>query len=152
MPTTTISAVFVDTNILTRATILSAPLHEEAQEALDRLSESGAELWISPQVIREYMVNATRDQSYSKAIPMVQVLEQIKRFRAAFKIAEETTAVLDKMLELTATVSLKGKQIHDVNIVATMISYNIPALLTHNTDDFKQFASLIRVIGLEDSG
>jgi predicted nucleic acid-binding protein len=149
--TTGVNAVFVDTNILTRATIISAPLHHRAQEALDRLTESGAELWISAQVIREYMVNTTREQSYSQAIPMPQVLEQIKRFRAAFKVAEETTAVLDKMLELAATAPLRGKQIHDVNIVATMITYNIPALLTHNADDFKQFSAYIRVIALKDT-
>jgi predicted nucleic acid-binding protein len=57
-------------------------------------------------------------------------------------------AVLDKMLELAATAPLRGKQIRDVNIVATMITYNIPALLTHNADDFKQFTTYIRVIPL----
>ena len=151
MVTTDVNAVFVDTNVLTRATIVSAPLHQAAQEALDGLTESGAELWISAQVICEYMVNTTREQSYSQAIPMLQVLEQIKRFRAAFKVAEETTAVLDKMLELAAIAPLRGKQIHDVNIVATMITYNVPALLTHNADDFKQFTTLIRVIALKDT-
>jgi len=73
MVTTDVNAVFVDTNVLTRATIVSAPLHQAAQEALDGLTESGAELWISAQVICEYMVNTTREQSYSQAIPMLQV-------------------------------------------------------------------------------
>ncbi|MDZ4768016.1 MAG: VapC toxin family PIN domain ribonuclease [Chloroflexota bacterium] len=129
MVTTDASAIFVDTNVLTRATIASASLHREAQKALDALTESGVELWISAQIIREYMVNTTREQSYSQPIPMPQVLEQIKRFRVAFKVAEETTAVLDKMLELAAVSPLHGKQIHDVNIVATMINLQHPAFV-----------------------
>ena len=143
------NAVFVDTNILIRATITSAPLHAQARTNLDELAESGAELWISPQVIREYMSNVTREQSYSQAIPMAQVLEQIQRFRTSFRVAEETTAVLDQMLALAAAVPLRGKQVHDVNIVAVMLAYQIPQLLTHNTADFKQFSNLIRIIPLE---
>ena len=74
-------------------------------------------------------------QTYSQAILMLQVLEQIKRFRAAFKVAEETTAVLDKMLELAAIVPLRGKQIHDVNIVATMINDGEETSYTYNVLD-----------------
>lgn len=143
-----VKRVFVDTNILIRATIMSAPLHKEAKQALDNLSSTDVELWISPQIIREYMVNTTREQSYSKPIPMPLVLEQIQRFRTSFKIAEETTAVLDEMLTLAASMPLRGKQIHDMNIVAAMIIYQIPQLLTHNIDDFKQFTDYIHVIPL----
>ncbi len=145
---TNVNTVFIDTNVLTRATIATAPLHQVALNALDRLAESGAELWISGQVIREYMANATREQTYSQAIPMEQVLDQIKRFRRVFKVAEETTEVIDRMLILAASMPLRGKQIHDLNIVATMLSYNIPQLLTHNVDDFKRFNSVITVIDL----
>lgn len=145
---TDVKNVFVDTNVLTRATITSAPMHQEAREVLDRLADSGATLWISGQVIREYMVNATREQTYSKPIPMPQVIEQIKRFRTLFKVAEETIAVVDQMLSLAATLPLRGKQIHDVNIVATMLVYGLPHLLTLNEDDFKQFKSTIEIIGL----
>ncbi|MBL8157132.1 MAG: PIN domain-containing protein [Anaerolineae bacterium] len=151
MTTTQTEAVFVDTNVLTRATIAGAPLHQQALAALDRLRQSGTELWISGQVIREYMVNASRTQTYSPSIPMPQILEQVRRFRAVFRVAEEQIAVLDQMLILAAESTLRGKQLHDLNIVATMITYNIPRLLTHNVDDFRQFGAHIRVISLTDN-
>ena len=38
-----------------------------------------------------------------------------------------------------------GKKIHDANIVATMLAYGIPAILTHNTNDFERFGDIIIV-------
>ncbi|MEH2170887.1 MAG: hypothetical protein V7K41_30400 [Nostoc sp.] len=42
-----------------------------------------------------------------------------------------------------------GKQVHDANIVATMLVYGIPQLLTHNTSDFARFSGLITVLPLQ---
>lgn len=42
-------------------------------------------------------------------------------------------------------------QVHDANIVATMLAYGIPRLLTHNVDDFKRFAHLIAVLPLVEN-
>jgi predicted nucleic acid-binding protein len=141
-------SVFIDTNILILASIKHAPLHQQARLKLDELQNSGRDLWISPQVIREYMSNMTRDQTYNQAIPMVDVLQQIAIFRAAFRLGEETQAVLEELLNLAAQFPLRGKQVHDVNIVATMIVYGIPSLFTRNTDDFKQFSAQIQLISL----
>ena len=41
-----------------------------------------------------------------------------------------------------------GKQIHDANIVATMLAYNIPCLLTHNVKDFKRFEGIIEIVSI----
>jgi len=38
-----------------------------------------------------------------------------------------------------------GKQVHDANIVATMLVYGIPRLLTANPSDFARFAHLLTV-------
>ena len=39
-----------------------------------------------------------------------------------------------------------GKQIQDANIFATMLAFDIPALLTHNTVDFQRLTEVINVI------
>ena len=61
MATKAVDRIFVDTNILTRATIVTAPLHEKARAALEKLWKDGAELWISRQVVREYVANVARE-------------------------------------------------------------------------------------------
>lgn len=37
---------------------------------------------------------------------------------------------------------------HDANIVATMQTYSISALLTHNTKEFERFGKIIRIKGI----
>ena len=41
-----------------------------------------------------------------------------------------------------------GKQVHDANIVATMLAYGIPCLLAHNTKDFELFNGIIKIEGI----
>lgn len=140
--------IFVDTNVLTRATIDAAPLHSQARVMLDNLWDASVELYISHQVIREYVANATRPQTYSPALPAGAVLEQVEDFRKTFHILPDSSMVLMRLLELVRKVSVGGKQIHDANIVATMLAYEIEDLLTHNVDDFERYQSYIRVIPL----
>ena len=53
-----------------------------------------------------------------------------------------------KRQELILSLDVKGKQIHDTNIVATMLVNNVNYLFTHNVADFKRFSHLIDVIPL----
>lgn len=142
--------VFIDTNILIRATIASAPLHEPAAARLEQLWQSGAELWISRQVIREYLMNVTRPQSYSAPVPADRAVEQIRRFQSRLKIADETSAVTEQLLTLIASVVVGGKQVHDANIVATMLVYGIDTLLTLNVEDFRRFDDQIKLMTLSE--
>jgi predicted nucleic acid-binding protein len=76
------------------------------------------------------------------------VLEQIGQFTERFEVADDTSAVTERLLQLLANYKLGGKQVHDANIVATMQAYGIPALLTHNTKDFERFGEVIRIEGI----
>jgi predicted nucleic acid-binding protein len=63
-------------------------------------------------------------------------------------VAEDNPRITEQLLTLMQQIPLGGKQVHDANIVATMLVHNIPALLTHNTDDFARFAGYVTVIPL----
>jgi predicted nucleic acid-binding protein len=60
MATTAGSAVFVDTNILVYANFPQAHFHELAFSRITGLDASGASLWTSRQVLREFLATATR--------------------------------------------------------------------------------------------
>ncbi len=49
------NAVFLDTNILVYASIPESPLHLVALNAIQSLEQARRELWISRQVLREYL-------------------------------------------------------------------------------------------------
>lgn len=128
------------------ANVAEAPQHAAALAAISRAREAGRTLWISRQVLREYLATLTRPQAFA-SVPRATVLEQARWFAEHFEMANDTAAVAEQLLRLMATVPVGGKQVHDANIVATatMIAYRIPALLTHNEPDFKQFARWVRV-------
>jgi predicted nucleic acid-binding protein len=146
MATMDAEALFIDTNILVYANVLETPFHGQALIAINTAHQAGRNLWISRQVIREYLVTLTRPQAFQN-LPRATVLEQIGQFIERFEIADDTTTVTEQLLQLLKDYQLGGKQVHDANIVATMKTYGIPALLTHNKKDFERFAQIIYIEG-----
>jgi len=142
------SEVFADTGVLLRATIASAPLHKEAKALLLAHGNGDGEIWISRQVLREMLVNLTRPQSWMEPLPIERVLEIADTAQTLYHIADDTTGVTTHLLALLKAYPTGGKQVHDANIVATMLAYGIDTLLTHNVDDFERFENVITVVPL----
>jgi predicted nucleic acid-binding protein len=145
MATTEGNRVFVDTNVLVYAAVSQAPLHADARSAVRSQQEAGAELWISRQVLREYLATLSRPQSFSIPQPVAVLIGDVQKFQDSFLIAEDGPAVTAKLLELLEMLPVGGKQIHDANIVATMLVHDIRTILTHNANDYARFAQLIEV-------
>ena len=55
--------------------------------------------------------------------------------------------VTELLIALCREVSIGGKQIHDANIVATMLAYGEQRLLTFNAADFRRYGDRIELIG-----
>lgn len=141
------NALFVDTNVLVYANVIETPFHEQALAAINTAYQANRIIWISRQVIREYLVTMTRPQTFEN-LPRATVLEQIGQFTKHFEVADDTSAVTERLLQLLSDHKLGGKQVHDANIVATMQAYAIPALLTHNVKDFDRFGEIVRIEGI----
>jgi predicted nucleic acid-binding protein len=56
--------------------------------------------------------------------------------------------VSERLLELLETVECAGKQVHDANVVATMLVHGIDTVVTRNVDDFVRFGHQVHVVGL----
>lgn len=140
-------ALFVDTNILVYANVIETPLHGQSLAAINTAHQAGRTIWISRQVIREYLVTMTRPQAFQN-LPKGTVLEQIEQFIERFQVADDTAVVTGQLVKLMRDFKIGGKQVHDANIVATMQAHGVPALLTHNTKDFERFGDAIRIEGV----
>ena len=138
-------AVFVDTNVIVYATVKDSPFHQRARSKLAAVRKAGVSLWISRQVIREYLAVVTRPQSFSNPMTGPQAAESARQLFRHFQVAEETALVTKRLLALLESTPVAGKQIHDANIVATMQASGITRLLTHNTADFNRYGELIRL-------
>lgn len=137
--------VFIDTNVLVYANQTRSPRHAEAVALLDRVKAAGAPLWTSAQVLREYLAVVTRPQGELAALPMAIAIERVRFFAQRFWLAEDGPAVRVRLLDLLSAYPVGGKQVHDANIVATMLANGITRLLTFNVADFRRFAGLISV-------
>jgi len=141
--------VFIDTNILLRANIPTAPFHQPARKAIENLWGEGAELWISRQVLREYIVNVSREQGLFQPMPPATIEARVSYFQSVFRIADDNQDTTKNLLKLLQEIKFGGKQVHDANIVAAMLTYNITHLLTLNVDDFNRFSAYITLLPLE---
>lgn len=137
--------VFVDTNVLVYATVPAAPNHANARQALAHRHAAGAELWISRQVLRECVAVLTRPQTYAVPMSGSDVAARIRSLESQFRVADETSDVTAQLLRLIESVPTGGKQVHDANIVATMLVNGVGTLLTANAPDFARFGTRIRV-------
>jgi len=58
---------------------------------------------------------------------MAEALADVERFAAAFEVLEDGPEVGARLAELCRSVALAGRQVHDANIVATMLAMARPA-------------------------
>lgn len=137
--------IFCDTNIILRAYHDSFPEHETVKATFDHfLAEH--DLWISRQVIREYLVQATHPRTFETPLTGEQVVEQVGNILKSCFVADETKATTLQLLSLLKSYPVSGKQIHDANIVAAMLSNGIDTLLTLNIADFKRYEDKITLL------
>jgi len=144
-----VDSIFVDTNVLVYAAVPSAPDHAIARDALWSYEQSGVRIWISRQVLREYLATLTRPQTYSSPLVPATLVADVVLFERKFAVAEDNDKVTQHLLDLLVQTRPGGKQVHDANIVATMLTYSIGSILTHNTADFDRFSDIITVLPLK---
>lgn len=147
--TTDVKALFIDANILLYSMNVDSPFHHDARRALQHADQRGIETVISTQILREFYGISSRSGKDGHQVDTAPILESIQAFRESFRVLDDNSFVSVQLFGSIATTTyVGGRQIHDANIVATMLTYRITHLLTNNPDDFARFADLITVIPL----
>ena len=136
---------FVDTNVLVYSTAAGTPFHTQARAALARLASSGP-IAISRQILREYLAVTTRPQVWAKALTLAEAIADTDSFSQRFTVLEDGLPVWDRLGSLSRGFSFGGRQVHDANIVATMLAHGETRLLTFNEADFRRFSSVIEIV------
>ncbi len=140
--------IFIDTNVLVYANNTLSPLCIPARAQLQQAFASYESVWLSRQVFREFAVIVSREMHSTGKIDFQLLGKTIRRFEKDFFVAEDNPLITSKLLHLLEETNSSGKQVHDTNIVATMLVHDIQTLMTHNTEDFKRFSHLITLMPL----
>lgn len=131
--------LFIDTNVLIYANANNYVWQTEAQHKLSYYFSEDYEIWISRQVIREYLSNISKLMISQSTYQSDILLQDVNNFQEEFMIADENSAITFELMRLIKKYNVGGKQVHDCNIVATMLHYGIANILTHNVKDFIRY-------------
>ncbi len=143
--------LFVDTNVLLTATDELRPLHRQAAQLLAAPAGHYRHLAVNGQVLREYLVVATRPADVNGlGLSIRDAIGNVSEFLRCFDLYDETAEVSRRLRELVLTHGLRGRRIHDANIVATMLVHDIRALVTENAGDFVPFKD-ISILAITDA-
>ena len=140
--------MFIDTNVFVNSRIPDAPDHDVARVRLDQALQGNEPLRISRQIVREYLAVVTRPQTWPVGITREEALDDANRLIGGFEVLEDGPAVTESLIALCREVSVGGSQIHDANIVATMLAHGERRLLTFNIADFRRYGDRIEMVGV----
>lgn len=143
--------VLVDTNVLLEATDEGRRLHVQALNLFRNASDDGVDLFLGTQVLREYLVVATRPiENNGLGMTTHVALDNIKRFRKRSSLVAETLQAGELFMEWVAKYGTRGKKLHDLQILATASVAGMHALITANEKDYPK-SSPLRIIPLSES-
>ena len=138
--------MFVDTNVLIYARFPGTPYHNVARVRLEHALNNDEPVRVSRQILREYLSSITRPQTWLNPLTSKEIFEEIDWLISQFEILEDGPTVTDCLITLLGEVSVGGRQIHDSNIVATMLAHGERRLLTFNISDFRRYGDRIELV------
>ncbi len=139
----------LDTNVLLAATDEGRVEHGQALEIVNDWPGRGTTLYTSGQIMREYLAVATRPAARNGlGLDLADALANVHALRGRTSLLAEDGKVADRLLALLNDVACSGKQVHDANVVATMLVHGIDTIVTINLDDFARFGQYVTLARL----
>ena len=135
--------LFIDTNVLLTATDELRSQHREAQRLITESGPHGLHLAASGQILREYLVVATRPrEANGLGLKVGDAVANVNEFLRHLHLYEENEEVSRRLRGLALVHGLHGRRLHDANIAATMSAHGIRAVVTQNDADFAPFEGI----------
>jgi predicted nucleic acid-binding protein len=136
----------LDTNIILRGSDQNSPNHSLVRDSVNKIIQHGGNCLITPQVLIEFWVVATRPIEVNGLGWTPQKTQQeITHLLSLFSLLEETPEIFLHWFQLVADHNIKGKRTHDIRLLAVMVVYKIPYLLTFNPDDFIHLPDIMMI-------
>ncbi len=137
------TSYLLDTNVVMRFCNPSDVQHQLATDAVSCLLMRSDECLLTPQVIVEFWVVATRStQVNGLGWTVEQTRSTIDQLLDRFPLLEESPQIFPNWLNLVTTNKVMGKRTHDARIIAAMLANGITHLLTFNPKDFAGISSI----------
>ncbi|MGH3246120.1 MAG: type II toxin-antitoxin system VapC family toxin [Trebonia sp.] len=140
--------VMLDTNVLLAATDEGRTEHRDALMVINEWA-GAVTLCTSGQIMREYLAVATRPvERNGLGLKPAEALGNVRAIRERTAFLAEDATVADRLQRLLADVECGGKQVHDANVVATMLTHGVGMVVTMNIGDFARFERYVSLVKL----
>ena len=140
--------VMLDTNVLLAATDEGRTEHRDALMIITEWA-GGVPLCTSGQILREYLAVATRPaERNGLGLKPADAVSNVRAIRERTAFLAEDARVADRLQGLLADVECGGKQVHDANVVATMLTHGVGMVVTMNIEDFARFERYVSLVKL----
>ena len=137
------SAWLLDTNILLRMSMSGDPHYETITRALQVLVSQSARLCFTPQILGEFWNASTRPLDRNGLGLSIDEADRIARvIERDFELLPDSRDVHDRWRRLLLAHEVKGVQVHDARLAASMYVHGVTQLLTINVRDFQRFPLL----------
>lgn len=132
---------FLDTNILVYLTLrdFDEEKHRISTKLLTDLYRGNKQLVISTQILREFYAVVTNTNYLENPLTPTQANSQIDYFKSVFGVYSIDLNVIKELQKIMIENQVKGQNIHDATIAATMKANNIETIWTFNQKDFNRF-------------
>ena len=96
--------------------------------------------------LREFLAVITPPLAGAAPTPLPDAIKTCQCLVEQFEVLEDGPQVWRHLVDLSRSASFGGRQVHDANIVATMLAHGEDRLLTFNDGDFRRFATVIAIV------
>ena len=133
----------IDTNVLLRLSQYSDPQHRLVKAALDELDKQGEDLYFSLQNMAEFWNVCTRPRERNGyGLSIAQTSLRAAAIERTITFLPDNDQVYSLWRQLVVAQGVRGVQVHDAHLAATMLANGVSHVLTLNTPDFSRYAGI----------
>jgi predicted nucleic acid-binding protein len=134
----------VDTNVLLRALFRGEPEHGVARDSGRILRVRGETLVVTLQGLAEFWNVSTRPRTArgGAGVSVEETHRMIRLIMRQLTFLPDTEEVRDQWQQLVVQLQVRGVQVYDARLVASMLTHGATHLLTFNGADFYRYPQI----------
>jgi predicted nucleic acid-binding protein len=133
----------IDANLLVYAFDSNAPQHLDSRTLLDAGRTGTTTLYVTSQVLCEFYSIVTNPRRVLKPRPVADAIAAITGLLSFLHVLPIPARAVEGWLDLLRRRAVKGGEVFDLQLAATMLANGVNRIYTYNTDDFEAFKELV---------
>ncbi len=136
--------VLLDTNVLVYAHAAESPFHDTARRLRDQALDGQLDACLSPQILCEFFATCTNPRLFHPPLTSKEASRELLAYWSETRLKKilPRESTIDRLAALADRHRLRGQQIFDGLLVATMLDNSVRTIYTLNTKDFEIYTEL----------